>query len=150
VYIFYAYVQKTIFGRRYWNDEEQTKSAIKKSPGSDETLWMHTGDEAMMDGDGYFSSTFSVFSLFHHFQTPAFPRLYLSRRQDQGSDELQIGCPFLNISSQNARTSSSAEEKTCSPCRSRTFCSRTLQLLRPRRSQSQMRSTVKLSAHGSF
>ncbi|KZT28107.1 acetyl-CoA synthetase-like protein [Neolentinus lepideus HHB14362 ss-1] len=37
----------------YWGDEEQTKAAMKKHPGDDENVWMHTGDEGIMDEEGY-------------------------------------------------------------------------------------------------
>ncbi|EPQ53656.1 acetyl-CoA synthetase-like protein [Gloeophyllum trabeum ATCC 11539] len=37
----------------YWGDEEQTKIVMKRHPGDDETLWMHTGDEGIMDEEGY-------------------------------------------------------------------------------------------------
>jgi acyl-CoA synthetase (AMP-forming)/AMP-acid ligase II len=36
---------------RYWNDEEQTQSVMKKDEHG--TLWMHTGDEGIMDQEGY-------------------------------------------------------------------------------------------------
>ncbi|KAG6895268.1 hypothetical protein C0992_002296 [Termitomyces sp. T32_za158] len=35
----------------YWNDEECTQAVMK--PDSNGTLWMHTGDEAIMDEEGY-------------------------------------------------------------------------------------------------
>ncbi|KAF8157017.1 hypothetical protein B0H34DRAFT_783221 [Crassisporium funariophilum] len=35
----------------YWNDEEQTRSAMKRD--EEGTLWMHTGDEGIMDEEGY-------------------------------------------------------------------------------------------------
>ncbi|PPQ75996.1 hypothetical protein CVT26_005948 [Gymnopilus dilepis] len=35
----------------YWNDEEQTKSAMKRDENG--TLWMHTGDEGILDEEGY-------------------------------------------------------------------------------------------------
>ncbi|ETW75925.1 hypothetical protein HETIRDRAFT_436850 [Heterobasidion irregulare TC 32-1] len=37
----------------YWKDEEHTRAVIKRNPDDDETLWMHTGDEAVMDEQGY-------------------------------------------------------------------------------------------------
>ncbi|KAG6827598.1 hypothetical protein H0H92_011171 [Tricholoma furcatifolium] len=36
---------------RYWNDEEHTRSVAK--PDSSGTIWMHTGDEGIMDEEGY-------------------------------------------------------------------------------------------------
>ena len=36
---------------RYWNDEEQTRSVMKKDEQG--TLWMHTGDEGILDEEGY-------------------------------------------------------------------------------------------------
>ncbi|KAI0065254.1 acetyl-CoA synthetase-like protein [Artomyces pyxidatus] len=36
----------------YWGDEEQTRAVIKKNR-DDDDAWMHTGDEAIMDSDGY-------------------------------------------------------------------------------------------------
>ncbi|KAH9077898.1 acetyl-CoA synthetase-like protein [Lactarius deliciosus] len=35
----------------YWDDKEQTDSAMRKDENG--TLWMHTGDEATLDSDGY-------------------------------------------------------------------------------------------------
>ncbi|KDR72597.1 hypothetical protein GALMADRAFT_252749 [Galerina marginata CBS 339.88] len=35
----------------YWNDEEQTKSVMKRD--EEGTLWMHTGDEGILDEEGY-------------------------------------------------------------------------------------------------
>lgn len=37
----------------YWEDEKQTKKVMKKD--NEGTLWMHTGDEGIMD-DGYLRS----------------------------------------------------------------------------------------------
>src|SRR5690606_21510013 len=35
----------------YWGDAEQTEKVMKKD--NDGVLWMHTGDEAVMDEEGY-------------------------------------------------------------------------------------------------
>lgn len=35
----------------YWNDEKQTQSVMKKDKSGE--LWMHTGDEAILDEEGY-------------------------------------------------------------------------------------------------
>jgi acyl-CoA synthetase (AMP-forming)/AMP-acid ligase II len=40
----------------YWEDEEQTKAVMKKD--EDGTLWMHSGDEGMMDEEGYLTSKY--------------------------------------------------------------------------------------------
>lgn len=45
---------ETHLAARYWNDEEQTRSVMKSD--KDGTLWMHTGDEGMMDEEGYLRS----------------------------------------------------------------------------------------------
>ncbi|KAF9266062.1 acetyl-CoA synthetase-like protein [Marasmius fiardii PR-910] len=37
----------------YWEDPEQTKKVMKRD--EEGTLWMHTGDEAVLDQDGYMS-----------------------------------------------------------------------------------------------
>ena len=39
---------------RYWEDAEQTEKAMKKD--KEGILWMHTGDEGIMDKDGYLRS----------------------------------------------------------------------------------------------
>ncbi|TFY79539.1 hypothetical protein EWM64_g4473 [Hericium alpestre] len=39
----------------YWGDEEQTKTVMKRNPEDDDTMWMHTGDEVIMDEEGYLS-----------------------------------------------------------------------------------------------
>lgn len=43
---------------RYWADEAQTEAAMK--PDEDGTLWMYTGDEAVMDEEGYVRSMFQI------------------------------------------------------------------------------------------
>lgn len=45
-----------IYEYRYWEDEEQTKMVMQKDPSSAE-VWMHTGDQAMMDTEGYLKSS---------------------------------------------------------------------------------------------
>lgn len=42
---------------RYWEDEEQTKKFMRPDPGDESTVWMHTGDEGIMDEEGYLRST---------------------------------------------------------------------------------------------
>ena len=42
---------------RYWNDEEQTQSVMKTDEQG--TLWMHTGDEGIMDQEGYLQGEIS-------------------------------------------------------------------------------------------
>jgi len=37
----------------YWGDEEQTRKAMKADPNGPSTVWMHTGDEGIMDEEGY-------------------------------------------------------------------------------------------------
>ncbi|KAJ3999585.1 acyl-CoA synthetase [Lentinula boryana] len=37
----------------YWNDEEHTRQVTHKDPGDDHTIWMHTGDEGILDKEGY-------------------------------------------------------------------------------------------------
>ena len=39
----------------YWNDQEQTDRVMKRD--AEGTLWMHTGDEGIMDEEGYLRST---------------------------------------------------------------------------------------------
>jgi hypothetical protein len=41
----------------YWDDKEQTDSVMRKDENG--TLWMHTGDEAMLDSDGYLRGAFT-------------------------------------------------------------------------------------------
>ncbi|KAJ7889720.1 hypothetical protein B0H13DRAFT_1626605 [Mycena leptocephala] len=41
----------------YWGDEEQTRKVMRTDP-EDGTLWMHTGDEGILDEEGYLRSEF--------------------------------------------------------------------------------------------
>lgn len=43
------------FGR-YWNDEEQTKKVMRPDPEDESVVWMHTGDEGIIDEEGYLRS----------------------------------------------------------------------------------------------
>src|SRR6201999_471146 len=49
------------FYHRYWGDEDQTRAVMRRD--ADGTLWMHTGDEGVMDEEGYLRSKFFFFSL---------------------------------------------------------------------------------------
>lgn len=40
-----------VLQKGYWGDEEQTKAAMKEDENG--TLWMHSGDEGVMDEEGY-------------------------------------------------------------------------------------------------
>ena len=44
---------------RYWEDPEQTASVMRRD--EDGTLWMHTGDEGIMDDEGYLRSELPQF-----------------------------------------------------------------------------------------
>ncbi|KAJ3928213.1 MAG: acetyl-CoA synthetase-like protein [Lentinula lateritia] len=37
----------------YWNDEEHTRQVTHQDAGDDDTVWMHTGDEGILDEEGY-------------------------------------------------------------------------------------------------
>ncbi|KAF8842000.1 acetyl-CoA synthetase-like protein [Paxillus ammoniavirescens] len=37
----------------YWEDEEQTKTVMRQDPVDKSTVWMHTGDEGILDEEGY-------------------------------------------------------------------------------------------------
>lgn len=41
----------------YWMDPEQTKSVMKQDDSDPNILWMHTGDQAVMDREGYLRIT---------------------------------------------------------------------------------------------
>ena len=41
----------------YWDDKEQTDSVMRKDENG--TLWMHTGDQTMLDSDGYLRGAFT-------------------------------------------------------------------------------------------
>ena len=41
---------------RYWEDEQQTKTVMHRDVEDDSTLWMYTGDEGIMDEEGYLKS----------------------------------------------------------------------------------------------
>ena len=62
---------------RYWNDDAQTQAVMKQDENG--TLWMHTGDEGIMDEDGYLRSEF-LFSPFRYLRYSPSP----SRRPDKG------------------------------------------------------------------
>ena len=49
----------TMSDDRYWEDPEQTASVMKRD--EDGTLWMHTGDEGIMDDEGYLRSELPQF-----------------------------------------------------------------------------------------
>lgn len=67
---------------RYWNDEEQTHSVMKKDEQG--TLWMHTGDEGIMDEEGYLQSEFYNQKLDMGQSLIS----YGSRWKDQGTDRV--------------------------------------------------------------
>jgi acyl-CoA synthetase (AMP-forming)/AMP-acid ligase II len=58
-----------IAGTRYWKDKQQTRSAMRRHPGDDENLWMHTGDKGVMDKDGYLKSECHKLGAFNDFCT---------------------------------------------------------------------------------
>ncbi|KAJ8584360.1 acetyl-CoA synthetase-like protein [Rhizopogon salebrosus TDB-379] len=37
----------------YWEDKEQTNKVVRVDPNDPSTVWMHTGDEGIMDEEGY-------------------------------------------------------------------------------------------------
>ena len=43
-------------GSRYWDNEEQTKKVMRPDPEDASIVWMHTGDEGIIDEEGYLRS----------------------------------------------------------------------------------------------
>lgn len=41
---------------RYWEDEDQTKKVMRPDPEDESVVWMHTGDEGIIDEEGYLKS----------------------------------------------------------------------------------------------
>lgn len=41
---------------RYWENEDQTKKVMRPDPEDESVVWMHTGDEGMIDEEGYLRS----------------------------------------------------------------------------------------------
>ena len=60
----------------YWDDKEQTDSVMRKDENG--TLWMHTGDQATLDSDGYLRGAFTPFLL------RTAEHLLYSRRENKG------------------------------------------------------------------
>lgn len=124
---------------RYWDDEEQTaKSTVRDAEG---TLWVCTGDEGILDEDGYLKGMVPVefsYSLLIY-------RTY-SSRQNQGTQSLvQTGAGVMTL----CRTSSYAAERTCSPSRSRTSWRHIPQLARLQRWRCQIQFWARWWARGS-
>ncbi|KAI5121807.1 hypothetical protein M0805_009799 [Coniferiporia weirii] len=42
-----------VLQKGYWGDDEQTRSVMRRHPGDNDTLWMHTGDIGILDEEGY-------------------------------------------------------------------------------------------------
>lgn len=63
----------------YWHDAEQTARAMKTD--NEGTLWVHTGDEGVMDEEGYLQSGSS--SLFSHpFKSSHYSCIVVGRIKD--------------------------------------------------------------------
>jgi acyl-coenzyme A synthetase/AMP-(fatty) acid ligase len=45
------------FGR-YWENGDQTKKVMRPDPEDESVVWMHTGDEGIIDEEGYLRSTY--------------------------------------------------------------------------------------------
>ena len=117
---------------RYWDDEEQTaRSTVRDAEG---TLWMCTGDEGILDEDGYLKGAVHV--VLDQRRWPYCSRAFPSGRQDKG---------MLHIPDTTAvvvtlgRTSSYAAERTSFLSRSRTCSRHTPRLARLRQWQCRIR-----------
>lgn len=49
--VVYVFMDIELILLRYWNNEEQTRLVMKTDDNG--TVWMHTGDEGIMDEEGY-------------------------------------------------------------------------------------------------
>lgn len=43
---------------RYWQDRERTEQVMRLDPNDTSIVWMHTGDEGIIDKEGYLRSSF--------------------------------------------------------------------------------------------
>lgn len=48
---------------RYWEDEAHTRQAMRLDPIDKQTIWMHTGDEGILDEKGYLQSSFLILKI---------------------------------------------------------------------------------------
>jgi len=59
---------------RYFRDEEQTAKVMKRDPEGE--LWMHTGDEGVLDEQGYLRSAFHLLSVSATLTPPRLAQLW--------------------------------------------------------------------------